>query len=171
MKNMYSSARDETNIFSVSDRLLKFCPNNMGPSSSVNVGGTKTKGGSRTSTPGVCHPIWNNCFCKFRLILHNMHNLSCNVYNILCISYAHLLLQKHKVYMKEHQNKPLTPRILEHRDHAPRYWNSWIHHWRLGIFAHLVLRKAVNNVKYVGPVAQMSNVHVAHEFLAKSSKY
>ena len=31
--------------------LLKFCPNNMGPSSFVNVGGTNTKGegGSRTS--------------------------------------------------------------------------------------------------------------------------
>ena len=110
MKNMYSSARNETNIFSVSDRLLKFCPNNMGPSSFVNEGGTKTKGGSRTSTPGVCHPIWNNCFCKFRLILHNMHNLSCNVYNILCISYAQLWLQKHLVYMKELKKQSPDPK-------------------------------------------------------------
>ena len=73
---------------------------------------------------GRAPPVWN--FLK-RCIY--VINLQCLQY----VFYSLLSLQKHRVFVKGHQNNLQTSKVnvIPRRDSAPRFWNFWIRLWEI----------------------------------------
>ena len=66
-----------------------------------------------------------NFDCIIRLYFNFSHHTMftiCTLFSSLTTKYGYV--------WRGHQDKPQIPRILPRRDHAPRFWNSWINHCR-----------------------------------------